>query len=652
MTGMKIAMDRSNGRGVRAAIGAVFAAFTACTDLEELDTEGTDIAENEEDEPVFRAYTPPSYPDAVLPDNGVAITLGPSPYFTGLAAASESLAAIEGRKVLANGGDAIDAAVVVASMLNVVEPQSSGIGGGSIWLIYRADQAKTVIIDCRERAPAAATANMFASQSSIDLKSTSGISVGVPGALHCMNEALALKAGGLTLAEALGPAIATAKDGFKISSRLAEDTTSDRLKKESGKSAYDEARKVFRPGGNALKTGAKLTQTALADTLQKVADGGLDAFYECGNPAGIASSIISTQLARRSNYSAGAGRMACSDLAAFKAVTSTPLELDYHGYKIVTTPAPTSGVHLLEMLGMLDRFNIGGSTSYGFGQYYTMNVMQEAMRLAFADRALWLGDPEFVSVPQSGMLATGYLSSRSALITPGKRRSSIAAGDPRPYVQQTEKQPLGQLDKMAEDPAYNSTDTTHFVTSDAAGNIVSVTTTISDLWGTGLMTKGRGFMLNDQLLNFNDKPTARSSPYNPGANDVAPFKRPRTTLAPTLVFLGGKPVATLGSPGGTTIINSVLGFLLNLIDHRMTLQVAVAKPRFSLDSPSSSADTLIESGFSSSVRSSLENLGYDFDSESAIGAVQAAIIYPLKGLNDRKYGTADPRRIGAVQGIQ
>lgn len=637
------------GRRARALLGAAIAALTGCTGLEEGDTEGADTEEEALD---WRVFSPPTFPDALLPDNGVAMGAGPTVSFTGLAAASESLAAAEGRKVLAEGKDAIDAAVVVASMLNVVEPQSSGIGGGAIWLIYRADTDQTVILDCREVAPGKADANMFAKQSSTDLKSTSGASVGVPGALHCMNEALALKAGGLTLADALKPAIAAASGGFAISARLAAATGSDRLRKESGDPAYEEARKVFRPNGQALKAGAILKQPALAATLQAVADKGLGAFYNCSDPSGIASSIIATQKARRANWSAGAGRMECPDLAAFKVpepAYRVPVSLDYHGYTIVTTPMPTSGPHLLQMLGMLDRFNIG-KPGFGSGEFNTMNVMQEAMRLAFADRSLWLGDPKKVALPQNGLIAPDYLKLRSALITAGKRRGTIGAGDPRPFEQPVPKL-VATVDKMTKDHAKHGPETTHFVTSDAAGNVVSVTTTVSDLWGTGLMVKGRGFVLNDQLLNFNDTPTARSNPFNPGANDVAPFKRPRTTLAPTLVFLGGKPVATLGSPGGSAIINAVLGSLLDLIDHRLTLQVSVAKPRFSLDSASSSASTEIEPGFSAGVRASLENLGYQFTSESAIGAVQAAILYPFGAVPDRKYGTADPRRTGSVQGI-
>lgn len=635
------------GRRARALLAAGIAAFAGCAEQGEVGTDPGEVDEELE----WREFLAPSYPNASLPDDAASPSPGPAPYFKGVAAASESLAVLEAQKVLANGGDAIDAAVVMQAMLNVVEPQSSGLGGGAIWLIYRADLAKTLIIDCRERAPGAATASMLASQSSIDLKSTSGISVGVPGSLHCMDRALALTSGGMTLAEALAPAITTATEGFAISARLASATGSDRLQKEPGNAAYDEARKVFRPGGSALVKGTLLKQPALADTLQKIASAAdpIAAFYDCAHPSGIASAIVSTQKARRASYSAGAGRMACSDLLSYKAVTdSKPLELDYHGYKIVTTPAPTSGVHLLQMLGMLDRFKIGSPT-FGFGQLNTMTVMQEAMRLAFADRAMWLGDPLFVDVPQSGLLASAYLSSRSKLITAGKRSSSVSAGDPRPFVQQVPQLETPVQKKKNGKSAHEGADTTHFVTSDQAGNIVSVTSTVSDLWGTGLMVKGCGLLLNDQLLNFNDTPTKKTSPFNPGANDVAPYKRPRTTIAPTLVFLQGEPVATLGSPGGTTIINAVLGFLINLIDHRMMLQDAVAKPRFSLDNPGASTDTEIEPGFSSGVRQSLEKLGYDFDDQSNIGAVQALIVNQF---DDRKYGTADPRRSGAVMGVQ
>ncbi len=635
------------GRCMRALLAAGIAAVAGCTE-QEVDTDPGEVDEELE----WRDFVAPSYPNASLPDDAALPGPGPAPYYRGVAAASESLAVLAAQKVLADGGDAIDAAVVMQAMLNVVEPQSSGLGGGAIWLIYRADLAKTLIIDCRERAPGAATASMFASQSSIDLKSTSGISVGVPGSLHCMDRALALTTGGMTMAEALAPAITTATTGFAISARLASATGSDQLQKEPGNAAYDEARKVFRPGGSALAKGTLLKQPALADTLQKLASAKdpIAAFYDCAHPSGIASAIVSTQKARRASYSAGAGRMACSDLLSYKAVTdSKPLELDYHGYKIVTTPAPTSGVHLLQMLGMLDRFKIGSAT-FGFGQLNTMTVMQEAMRMAFADRAMWLGDPLFVDVPQSGLLASAYLGSRSKLITAGKRNSNVSAGDPRPFQQQVPQlETPVQKQKKNGKGAHEGADTTHFVTSDQWGNIVSVTSTVSDLWGTGLMVKGHGLLLNDQLLNFNDIPTKKASPFNPGANDVAPFKRPRTTIAPTLVFLKGEPVATQGSPGGTTIINALLGFLINLIDHRMMLQDAVARPRFSLDNPGTATDTEIEPGFSSSVRQSLEQLGYDFDDQSNIGAVQALIVNQF---DDRKYGTADPRRTGSVMGIQ
>ena len=596
------------------------------------------------DDPVEpRGYSPPPLPDVKLP----AKTPGPGPtpfYMGGVVSTSEALASAMGRKALENGSDAIDAAVVVQAVLNVVEPQSSGLGGGALWLVYLADPGKTLVIDCRERAPAKATANMLAGPASFDLKSTSGITVGIPGTLHCMTAALALRPGGLTLAEALQPAIDLAERGIIVSERLAEDSRSSRLDSEPGRPAYEEARAVFRPGGKGLLAGTRLKQPALAETFTQLQTGGLAAFYDCDHPAGIAAAIVTTQKARRTAYAAGAGRMSCTDLLAFKPSFTAPLVGTYRGYTIVTTPPPSSGVSLLQMLATLEHFDIGQG-EYGFGQLKTIGVMQEIMRQAFADRSLWLGDPDFVDVPLQGLVASGYVAQRAGLIVPGERQDDVDPGDPRLF----DVGQIGGTLPAEERPArLEGTDTTHYVISDGYGNIVSVTSTVTDKWGTGLMVPGFGFMLNNQLLNFNEDPTYSAKPFDPGANDVAPFKRPRTALTPSLVLLDGEPVAALGSPGGGAILNVVFGFLVDLVDHRMTLQEAVAAPRFSLTSSNDPSDTEIEAGFSPIVRAKLAKLGYDFTSVDAIGAVQAVII----NLQDRrKYGTADPRRNGVVEGL-
>jgi gamma-glutamyltranspeptidase/glutathione hydrolase len=633
------------GTRVTSYLSLAITALTACTD-----PEFAEFDDDDDDDPAdleWREYSAPSYPDARMQDDVGAAGPGPSPYYKkGVVATSESLAALAGRKVLADGYDALDAAVVTQAMLNVVEPQSSGIGGGGLWLVYLAGTNQTHVIDCRERAPGKATATMLASQSSTELKETSGITVGVPATLHCMQAALDLRPGGMTLAQALQPAIDAATAGTVVSTRLAADSNSSRLKNELGNPAYDEARKVFRPGGQSLVAGSTLKQPQLAHAFTQVKNRGLAAFFDCADSAGIANAIVATQKARRSTYSGGVGRMECSDLKAFKPVITAPLSRTYDGYTVVTTQPPSSGVFLLQMLGILERFDLG-KANYGFGQTYTLNVMQEAMRMAFADRALWLGDPEKVSVPVTGLLSKAYVDLRSSKITVGKRLSSVTAGDPRPY--DGGSQPAGEPLSNKPNKDKDANGTTHFVVADGEGNIVAVTATISNTWGTGLMVPLFGFMLNNQLINFNDTPQLDDSPYNPGANDVAPFKRPRTTLSPALVFLDGKPIAAMGSPGSTTIVNAVLEFIVDLADFRMTLQQAVAAPRFSLDSATGGASTDIESGFSATVRKSLTKMGYKFTSASALGAVQAVIINQFDG---RKYGTADPRRIGAVAGIQ
>lgn len=588
-------------------------------------------------------------PDAILPDDASAPIAGPSPAFHGgVVTTTERLAAEAGASILAAGGNAIDAAVAVQFVLNVVEPQSSGLGGGGFMMIHLAgrEPEETVVIDFRETAPAGATPGMFAGDPSADVKSSSGYAVGVPGALKGMAYALQ-RYGTRSLAELLGPALAAAGQGFKVSKRLAEETGSSRLELELGDAAYDEARKLFRPGGSALAEGDLLVQPDLARTFALIQQHGLAAFYDCDHAAGIARAIVATQRATRSDNPGGKGRMTCADLAAYEVRTRRPLVRSYHGYEVVTTPPPSSGgVAVLQMLGMLARFDLGGD-GFEFGAAVTLNVMMEAMRLAFADRALWLGDPDHAYVPTAGLLHPDYVDSRSALITAGRRPDRVPAGDPRPF--QPAPPGLGQaLTTLTASAESEGVDTTHFTVIDEDGNAVSVSSTIERLWGTGLMVPGFGFMLNNQLTSFNDAPRASSAPYDPGANDVAPGKRPRASVSPMMLFLDGELVAAYGSPGGTGIISALLQVTLNLIDHRRSLRSSIAAPRIALSSASSSADTEIEAGFTGSVRAALERLGYAFVDVRDIGAVQAVVTYPLSG---NQYGAADPRRIGGVVGL-
>ena len=572
----------------------------------------------------------------------------------GVVTTSEPLAARAGAAILRDGGNAIDAASAAAFALNVIEPQSSGIGGGGFMIIYLAEERKTVIVDSRERTPAAGDAEMFLDSAgnpfSFGIRSTSGIGVGVPGMVRGI--ALAQdRWGDKSFAEVLQPAIALAEDGFRVSSRLegsiADAIDGGRLSNEPGNPAYEEARSVFAPGGVGLAQNQLLVQPDLARTLKALRDNGPNAFYE----GELAEAIVETQKNARSVPVAAdqerlRGRMVLSDLATYEAAIREPVVGEYRGFKIVGMPPPSSGgLTVIYILKALERFPIGDADQgFGFGSTRTLNVMMEAMRLAFADRAVWMGDADFVDVPSRGLISDGYISTRSALIDPDARQDEVLADDPRPFDN------AGLLKKTrlamtAENPD-EGLNTTHFTVIDRDGNIVTYTNTIESGWGTGLMVPGWGFLLNNELTDFNRVPAFNPDPdkFNPGANDAAAFKRPRSSMAPTLIFKGRRPVAAFGSPGGSTIINSVTNTALNLIDHDLTVQEAVDAPRISQTSANGSPT--FEAGFDLGVIQELIGLGHNLaDSRlRTIGSVQAIVV----GRDGKQYGAGDRRRIGAA----
>ena len=535
----------------------------------------------------------------------------------GVVAVSEPNAARVGAEILRQGGNAIDAAAAVQFALNVVEPESSGIGGGGFMLVYLAREKKVFAVDSREKAPAAASPDMFVpffdhGSSVFSLASTSGLAVGVPGTL--LGVATALENWGtISLARALAPAIELAEEGFRIGPTLAESSKSSRLQNEPGNPAYDEARKVFFPHDSPLVEGEILVQPDLAKTFRLIARHGPAVFYQ--EDGEIANAIVSTQLATRSDpvsgdeFAAGAGRMTTSDLANYDVVIRDPIEGDYRGLTIKSMGPPSSGaLTVIQILKLIERFPIGDKEQgYGFGATRTLNVMIEAMRLAFADRAVWMGDEDFVDVPTEGLLHDDYIAMRSALIDPDSRQANVQADDPRPF----DMAGLNTGSRLArispEIP--KGVNTTHFTIVDRDGNIVSYTSTIESGWGTGLMVPGYGFILNNELTDFNLKPAYNPDPdnFNPGANDVAPHKRPRSSMAPTMVFRGDKPLAAYGSPGGSTIIDSVVNISMNLIDHGMDVQEAVDAPRIAQTSANGSVRR--EIGFSEAVMQELEVTG-------------------------------------------
>ncbi len=582
----------------------------------------------------------------------------------GVVSVANPYGAEAGAKILEKGGNAIDAAVAIAYALNVVEPQSAGIGGGGFMMIHLADSGQTFAIDSREKAPAAATPDQFAGMTFLSA-STSGIAVGVPGMVR--GTALAVERWGrLPLAAAIAPAIDLAGKGFAATPRYVSASCSPRAR------TYPESEAYFCPGGTSrVAVGETVTNEPLAETLRTIARDGPDAFYS----GDIAMGILEGQKRVRPGATpppgkSFVGRMTLDDLQAYAADVRAPVAGQYRGYTIKAMSPPSSGgLTVLQMLGMLERFPIGdASQGYGFGSTRTLHVMAEAMRLAFADRAVWMGDTDFVQLPTSGLIDPTYVSLRSAMIDPDKRMTTASAGDPRSY----DTGPIGGKLDPNEVFAGPGGSTTHFSVVDKWGNMVSYTNTIESSHGAGMFAgyypsgcaavscfRSFGFLLNSELTDFNFTPAAKDDEtgFDPGANDVAPFKRPRSSMTPAMIFdSSGRPLIAYGSPGGSTIINSVFNVTLNLIDHGMTIQDAIDKPRLSVTSaagtvsydsgaPNSGVDP-----FPAASLEGLSNLGHPFSSTNPldIGSVQAIVVDARTG---KQYGAADARREGTVIGL-
>ena len=591
----------------------------------------------------------------------VAIGIPRLGFSEGVVTAANPIAAEAGAEVLRRGGNAVDAAVTVQFVLNVVEPTSSGIGGGGFTGLYLPAEGRTVFVDSREKAPARATPTQYLAcdpacgdvaeaeligPGFTDI-ATSGIGVGVPGTVLGADYLLE-QYGTISLADALAPAIELAANGFAINERLASLTESSRT------SFWPETRATWRtPEGEPLEPGTVVVQPDLAKTFRLIAEGGPEAFYT----GEVAEAVIQAQLLSRSTVGeAGAGRMALTDLADYLAAgvdEREPVEFDYRGYQIAGMPAPSSGGNTVgQILKCLEGFPIGDeSAGFGFGSANTLNVMVESMRLAFASRSVWMGDSDFVMLPDEGLLADGYLDPRCAMISPDARidDEAVVPGDPRPFDPDFGGE-AGEVGSAGGGP--EGVDTTHFTIIDANGLVVSWTSTIEGTWGSGITVPGYGFLLNNELTDFNFRPQENADPaaFAPGANDVAPFKRPRSSMAPTLVFApedaGGDFLAAYGSPGGSTIINSVVNVTLNLIDHDLSVQDAIDAPRIS----TSGGSVAYEAGFDEAALQALRDLGQDLRDEPAsdIGSVQAVVVDPATGL---QYGGADDRRAGAVVGI-
>ena len=444
------------------------------------------------------------------PGNGNAPSWAGKAFRQGVVSVANPYGAEAGAQILEAGGNAIDAAVAIAYALNVVEPQSAGVGGGGFMLIHLADSKRTFAIDTREKAPAGATRDMFVGVPNATLQ---GVAVGVPGMVR--GTAMAVERyGRLSLAEVLAPAIELADEGFAATPRYSAVSCNSRSMNSPPSAAY------FCPNGGAPPVGSLVTNKPLAATFRAIAQNGPDCFYRYMPDRGceIAMGIVEGQKFNRPQAPNGkGGSMTLADLENYMAVERVPVEVKYRGYTIKFMTSPSSGgLTVGQMLGMVERFPIGNaSQGFGFGSLSTVNVMAEAMRIAFADRAIWMGDADFANVPARGLLHPVYVAARGSAINPAARITpNPVAGDPRPF-QTAGVAPSTRL-AVADPVTGPGETTTHFSVVDKWGNVVSYTNTIESSHGIGVFAgfteangtfRNFGFLLNNELTDFNTTPT-------------------------------------------------------------------------------------------------------------------------------------------------
>ncbi len=531
--------------------------------------------------------------------------------------AAHPLAAETGLAILRKGGSAVDAGIAVQMVLNLVEPQSSGIGGGGYILYWDAGAKQLVSIDGRETAPAAATPELFLDADGKplprDAAMASGLSVGVPGALAALKLAHD-KYGKLPWADLFAPAIALAREGFPVSPRLAK-----MLAEADPQSFAPAARDYFFDAhGRAWPVGYKLANPALADTLATIAQGGPQAFYQGDIAKDVAGAVQSDP--RKP------GKLSVEDIASYRAIEREPICALYRAHKVCGMgPSSSGGVTVAQVLGIVEPFHLGPAPLGARAAH----LIAEAERLAFADRARYLADSDFVPVPLAGLLDPTYLAERRALINPDRALAHVAAGSP-PNVKQG---------AFGNDRSVEKSGTSHISIVDDAGNAFSMTTTIENAFGARNMV--RGFLLNNQLTDFSFEPVDEGG--QPLANRVEPGKRPRSSLDPAIVFGGAGDLRyVLGSPGGPAIILYNLKTIVALIDWGLDPAQASALVNFGR----AEDVVLLEPGDEwNSLAASLNAMGHEVRRVAMTSGEHVIAVTP-----DGLEGGADPRREGVVLG--
>jgi gamma-glutamyltranspeptidase/glutathione hydrolase len=528
----------------------------------------------------------------------------------GMVVAQEKLAAHSGADVLKRGGNAVDAAVATGFAMAVTYPRAGNIGGGGFMVIHSAERHEDVAIDYRETAPVAITPGVFlgADGKPDNAKSRdSALGIGIPGTPAGL--ALALEkygSGKFTLADLLRPAIELARDGYVIA-----DDNADTLPEWYRRLArWPSSVKIFsRADGTSLREGDRLVQSDLAATLAAISAQGPRGFYE----GPVAEKLV------KATDEAG-GIMTSDDLKSYQALIRAPVRGSYRGYDIVSMPQPSSGgVVLLETLNILEGFPMHDLKQ---GSALSLHVMIEAMKRAYADRARYLGDPDFVKAPVATLTSKEYAA---------KQRASIDLDRATPWT-----------DALSATPPHEGSNTTHFSVVDHLGNAVSNTFTLNFSYGVGLIADGTGVLLNNELDDFTAAPGASNAYGLVGfeANLPGPGKRPLSSMSPTIVLKDGKPVLVTGSPGGSRIISTVLQVIVNVLDYDMDVASAVAAPR--VHHQWLPDEVRMERGFADDVITALKAKGHTIG--EPLGQTSAnSIAVTDHGL----LGAPDPRTRGA-----
>jgi gamma-glutamyltranspeptidase/glutathione hydrolase len=529
--------------------------------------------------------------------------LGP----VGMVASQNELASEAGAQLLADGGNAVDAAVAVGFALAVALPRAGNLGGGGFMLVHDAESGESIAIDYREKAPRNATRDMYLDEEgNVDKEKArlSHLSAGVPGTVAGLWRAHR-DYGQLPWGKVMEPAIRLARDGFTMTYDLAGLLA----RRKERMCRYEAAcRYFYKAGGEPYEAGERFIQSDLADTLELIAEQGPSAFYR----GEIAEKIVR-------EMEEGGGIVDAESLAAYAPSVRDVARGTYRGYEIVTMPPPSSGgIHVVQILNILEHFPVA---EFGYGSADAIHVLAESARLAYADRSKHLGDPAFYDVPMEWLTSKEYGKELAATIDMQRARASseVAPGVPQ---------------------LYESPDTTHYSVIDRDGNVVSNTTTLNFSFGSGVAVAGAGFLLNNEMDDFSAKPGEPNAYGLIGekANQIAAGKRPLSSMTPVIVLDDGKAWFATGSPGGSRIITTVLQMIVNVIDHGMNIAEAGAAPRMHHQWL---PDVLqLESGFSPDSISILEERGHEIaGTQWSMGSLQSV------AYRDGVFrGASDPRR--------